>query len=80
MILLYEPQWTKKHLELDIELASIDYYGNKELLEQVWQNIIGNAMKFVGDDGKIRILLYQKDNMIKVVIVDNGIGTCKANC
>lgn len=74
IILLFEPQWTNKNLELDIELESIDYFGNKELLAQVWQNIIGNAIKFVSDNGKIRIILLRDNNIIKVLIVDNGIG------
>lgn len=74
IILLFEPQWTNKNLELDIELESIDYFGNKELLVQVWQNIIGNAIKFVSDNGKIRVILLRDNNIIKVLIVDNGIG------
>lgn len=74
IILLFEPQWTNKNLELDIELESIDYFGNKELLAQVWQNIIGNAIKFVSDNGKIRVILLRDNNIIKVLIVDNGIG------
>lgn len=73
ILLLFEPQWTNKNLELDIELESIDYFGNKELLAQVWQNIIGNAIKFVPDNGKIRIVLLREKNTIKVLIVDNGI-------
>lgn len=74
VILLYESQWTAKDLELDIDLCSADYSGNKELLMQVWQNILGNAIKFVSDQGVIRIILKQDPENIKVSIVDNGIG------
>lgn len=45
-ILLFESQWTEKNLELDIDLCSVNYTGNKEMLMQVWQNILGNAIKF----------------------------------
>lgn len=74
IILLFEPQWTNKNLELDIELESIYYIGNKELLAQVWQNIIGNAIKFVSNNGKIHLILFKEKNKIKIMIADNGIG------
>lgn len=74
IILLFEQQWTNKNLELDVELDSIDYFGNKELLSQVWQNIIGNAIKFVSDNGKIWVLLSKENQRVKVMIVDNGMG------
>lgn len=73
-ILMFESQWNSKNLELDIDLDTVDYYGNQELLAQVWQNILGNAIKFVGENGRIRVLLRDKESEIKVFIVDNGIG------
>lgn len=76
-ILLLEPQWNAKNLELDIDLDTVYYYGNKELLAQVWQNILGNAVKFVSDNGKIHVLLKRKDNRICVSVTDNGIGMSK---
>lgn len=74
IILLYEPQWSEKELDLDIDLDSVMCYGNKDLLAQVWQNLIGNAIKFVADGGRIRILLRQKQSGIEVSIIDNGAG------
>ena len=73
-VLLFEPQWTAKNLELEIDLCSVDYSGNKELLMQVWQNILGNAMKFVSDHGRICVILKQEHTNVKVSIVDDGIG------
>lgn len=73
-ILLFEPQWTAKNLELDIDLCSVDYSGNKELLMQVWQNIFGNAVKFVSDHGRICVILKKEASHVKVSIADNGIG------
>lgn len=73
-ILLYEIQWSEKNLELDINLNNVDYCGNKELLAQVWQNILGNAIKFVSDNGLISISLEQTATSVDVTITDNGIG------
>ena len=74
IILLFEAQWTAKDLDLDIDLCSVDYSGSKELLMQVWQNILGNAIKFVSEQGQIRILLRKEQDNIIVSIADNGIG------
>lgn len=73
-ILLFEEQWNTKKLELEIELDNTNYYGNKELMAQVWQNLIGNAIKFVPDGGRIRILLHKGTDSLKVVVSDCGIG------
>lgn len=74
IILLYEKQWASKNLELEIDLDNADYYGNKELMAQVWQNILGNAIKFVGEGGKICIQLCKTADQLTVSISDNGIG------
>lgn len=74
IILLFEAQWTAKDLDLDIDLCSVDYSGSKELLMQVWQNILGNAIKFVSKQGQIQILLRKEQDNIIVSIADNGIG------
>ncbi len=74
VILLFEPQWTAKNIELDIDLSPVDYSGSQELLMQVWQNIFGNAVKFASDSGTIRVILKREQESIKVSIADNGIG------
>lgn len=74
IILLFEEQWNKKNLIMDIEMDDVYYYGNKGLLAQVWQNILGNAVKFVPDNGTIRVLLHEEKDSVKVSIVDNGPG------
>lgn len=72
-VLLLEADWSKKNLELDIRLQDIIYYGNDELLMQVWLNLLSNAIKFTPDGGSITIELTQT-NIIKAVIRDTGIG------
>ena len=74
IILLFEDQWSEKNLELDIDLDNVDYIGSKELLAQVWQNILENAIKFTPQDGKIQVLLRAEADNIKIIIADNGVG------
>ncbi len=74
VILLYEQQWSNKNIDLHIHLDKIDYYGNEELLSQVWQNLIGNALKFTDNNGTIWIKMQKEVESIKIEITDDGIG------
>lgn len=74
IILMLEPEWSKKKIELDIALDDISYYGNEDLMGQIWQNIINNAIKFTPIGGKISVHLYQTESNITARISDNGIG------
>ncbi|HCW54701.1 MAG TPA: two-component sensor histidine kinase [Clostridium sp.] len=73
-ILLFEEQWIKKNLELDINLESVNYEGDEELVQQIWINLIGNAIKFSHNDGTVHISMKQDDKNIIVEVRDEGIG------
>lgn len=46
-ILLLEPKWSNKDIEINIYLDETSYIGNEELLKQVWINLIDNSIKFI---------------------------------
>lgn len=74
-VLLFEQQWSQKELELELELPECSYAGNEELLGQVWTNLIGNAVKFTGQGGKIGVRLEDKDpGYVAVTVYDTGEG------
>lgn len=56
-ILMLEHKWSPKKIEFDMELPKIYYYGSESLLEQVWNNIIDNAIKHSPIGGYIRIAI-----------------------
>lgn len=60
-LLAQEPQWAAKNLELDVDLAELTYTGDEELLLQVWQNLIQNAIKFTPNHGHIYVGLARKE-------------------
>lgn len=73
-ILIMEPEWSEKNIDLDIDLDRVNIIENEDLLQQVWLNIIGNAIKFTNEGGTIRIKLMDLKNNIVVKVSDNGIG------
>ena len=73
-IVALESAWTQKDIEFDVDLERIVYYGSEGLLHHVWDNLIGNAIKFNPRCGFIRILLKQEKDKIMFRIEDSGPG------
>jgi signal transduction histidine kinase len=73
-ILLLERKWSAKNIFLNINLIQTRFIGNKELLMQVWINLIDNAIMFSRTGGEICIELLQTDETVSVKIIDYGIG------
>ena len=73
-ILLLESKWTEKEIEWDIELYRQTYYGSEELLEQVWLNILDNAIKHSPQGGSISVALTDTGTELFVRIADRGDG------
>lgn len=76
-VLLLEYKWSEKQIELDIDLPSCNFIGNKSLLNHVWFNLIDNAIKYSRRGGTIRIFMQVDDKQISVSISDNGCGISK---
>lgn len=74
VIVMLQHQWEKKDISFNLELENVSFYGNSQLLEQVWSNIIGNAIKFTGQGGEICVRCYENQEDITVKVRDNGIG------
>lgn len=73
-ILMLEDKWTAKNIEFDMELPCVMYYGNEGLLDQVWSNLVDNAIKHSECGGVIRIELSCSESEISVSVIDSGDG------
>lgn len=73
-IVAMEPEWEKKNIEIDAELDGVEYLGNEPMMRHVWDNLIGNAVKFTPVGGEIRIKLTKKLRKLIFTIDDTGPG------
>lgn len=73
-IVLLEPRWSEKQMELDIDLPEITWAGQKALLFQVWLNLISNAIKFSETGGRLLLRLSETPDVVKIIVSDTGIG------
>lgn len=74
VVMALEPQWIKKNIEIDLDLSNVQIEADKDLLEQVWLNLVTNAVKYTPENGFVKISIHQKNEEINVKIKDNGIG------
>jgi signal transduction histidine kinase len=74
IILTLEPHWESKKLQLKLNLPQIDIHADRLLLEQVWINILQNAIKFSNTDGTIKVEITDNIDIVHVLISDNGQG------
>jgi signal transduction histidine kinase len=73
-VLLLEPKWAEKEIEFDIELPRYVFCGNEGLLDQVWTNLIDNAIKHSPKHSVITISIVTEESQVEVSIVDHGDG------
>lgn len=72
----------EKRIKLEVDLSSDlpEFWGERKGLEQVFINLINNAVKFTPSGGSITIKADLKENKyISVDIIDTGMGIPKAN-
>lgn len=72
-ILMLENKWSEKNIEFDMDLPRVYLYGSQSLLEQVWLNILDNAIKHSPSGGTITVSLTDAD-AVTVTISDRGDG------
>lgn len=73
-ILSLEPQWSEKETDFDVELEEISYCGDERLLMHVWNNLIGNAVKFNPPNAAVRLRLSRSDGGVIFTVEDEGPG------
>lgn len=73
VILRLEPNWSQKDIGWQLDLNEVSLTSDQELLNQVWVNIIQNAIKFSPEGSDIEVRVFREGNAI-VEIQDHGCG------
>lgn len=83
LLALFRSQIAEKNLELKVNIANIKHenvIGDDQRLQQIFVNIMGNAVKFTPEGGKISMCIREKESKIsgrgcyEFVFEDTGIG------
>jgi signal transduction histidine kinase len=74
ILLMLEPQWAEKQIQLDVSLPATIITANEDLLSQVWINLLHNAIKFTPEEGIIGVKLACDQDEAVCTITDNGVG------
>lgn len=74
-VILFLNEMEDKNISVELpEDLEISFYGNRELLEHVWLNLIGNAVKYTPRGGTITVDCEDRGEEIAVAISDTGDG------
>ena len=73
-VMQLETKWSEKDIELDVDLEEVEFVGNATLLIHVWNNLIGNAIKFNPKGGMVKLRLSKAKDTISFVVEDAGPG------
>ncbi|MFC6333555.1 sensor histidine kinase [Paenibacillus septentrionalis] len=71
-VLSFEPLWSGKQLDVEMNAKPITICADRELLNQVWYNLMSNAIKFTPNGGRIIIDVLIEAGRINVQFFDNG--------
>jgi len=76
---MFEGKMKEKNLKADLLVGddAVMMCGDPFLLEQLFINLIDNAIKYNIENGEIKVKLSSMEGYIKIEIVDTGIGIAK---
>jgi len=78
VVVLTEPKWSKKNIDINIDFNEVVFNGDENLLQQIWINLLDNAVKFSEQYGTIEMRLTDMNGKVCFSIQDNGEGMDEA--
>ncbi|MCM1497211.1 MAG: HAMP domain-containing histidine kinase [Clostridium sp.] len=72
--IILSKSWLDKKIEFSGEFPPAMFVGNKDLMQHLWLNLLGNAVKFTPIGGEISAEVALQGNNIIVQISDTGEG------
>jgi PAS domain S-box-containing protein len=73
-------QASVKNIRLINEIdEAIEVYADRNMINTVIRNIVGNAIKYTNEGGRVNISAKREKSNVEVMISDNGIGISKSD-
>jgi Signal transduction histidine kinase len=70
-----EPLWSEKNIRIDLDVPqAMEITADRDQLNQVWTNLLGNGIKFTPEGGSITIQIRSRMDEYTVTVSDSGIG------
>jgi len=70
-----EPLWSGKSIHIDLDLPkAAEITADRDQLNQVWMNLLGNSIKFTPEGGCIHIQFKMRMDEYSITLSDSGIG------
>ncbi len=73
-VLALEPLWLEKNLTINLDLEESNVFLDQDLFDQVWLNLLTNAIKYSNENGEIVVALKNLNKEVEVSITDFGRG------
>src|SRR5699024_3434437 len=74
-----EWQWREKDITIEMDITSADVIGDPKLLQQVWVNLVTNAIRYTDHGGTVTISTAVDKTGARVTVQDTGIGIAEAD-
>jgi PAS domain S-box-containing protein len=70
------PSWDTRDLKVRLELPEepLPFLGDRDMIERVVVNLVGNAAKYTPDGGQVEVLLRAEAERAVLEVRDSGIG------
>lgn len=74
--LIHAKRWllNEKQMDVQYELESANIVVDEQLLEQVWDNLIMNAIRYSNEKGTLKVVCKNEKDFVYVAFEDKGIG------
>lgn len=70
----YQAEMMRHHIQVRYDFEDVTYIGNHQQIYTLFNNLIGNAIKYNKDGGEVFVNVVEEGNAIRLTVKDTGIG------
>lgn len=62
-------EWEKKKLNVSVDLPAISFFGNADMMQHVWINLLTNAIKYTPENGELTITAAIQNKNVEIKVI-----------